>query len=180
MNQEEIRFLYSELKGYLGQLPIPKDPHENMFDEDSWNQYNEAVNELNRATGKNYNKFLINPSEDHVNLTTFRQKIHGLILRLHAEYFSDEPEPFSGGPGIVISQNQQQTQSVFFQMIFELQDKIDEKISQSKDGSKEKGFLQKLRPVVRTAQNITGLLAQLLTLADQCGIDTETLKRIFS
>ncbi len=114
MSQEEVRSLYSEFKGYLSQLPLPKDSNENMWSEDSWDQYNGAINELNRVTGKNYDRFLIRPprNEEYVNLATFRQRLHGLISRLHTEYFSKEPEPFSGGPGIVISQNQQQTQLI--------------------------------------------------------------------
>jgi len=179
MNQEEIRFLYSEFKGYLGQLPMPKDPHENMYDEGSWNQYNEAVNEVSRITGKSYSKFLIRPTEDYVNLTTFRQKLNALILRLHAEYFSNEPEPFSGGPGIVISQTQQQNQSVLLQIVLDIQGKIDEKLPSLKDGTKEKNFFQKLRSTLGGTQNVIGLISQILTLAREFGVPIESLSELF-
>jgi hypothetical protein len=75
-----------------------------------------------------------------IAVSTYRQKLGGLISWLHGKYFTDEPPPFSGMPSTVIIQVQQQSVSV--QMLLDIQTKIDEALTKAK-GEKEQGFLKK-------------------------------------
>ena len=52
--------------------------------------------------------------EAFVRVLDYRQKLGGLIARLHAEYFYDEPAPFAGMPSTIIQQTQ--SQSIDIQM----------------------------------------------------------------
>lgn len=179
--KDKIRPLYSEFQGYLSQTPKLRDARD-IVDDSDWMRYNEVVKELNQIAGENYNKFLIKPEilNDHtiVLVSTYRQTLGGLISRLHAEYFSDEPAPFSGMPSTIITQTQQQSQSI--QMYLDIQSKIDEAIPNFEDGSKEKGFLEKFKSSLNTASNVNDLFKLCFKLATELGVSIATLLKIFS
>jgi ubiquinone biosynthesis protein Coq4 len=103
-----------------------------------------------------------------------------LISKLHAEYFPDELSHLDGVPGTVMTQNQQQSQSVLFQMILDVQSKIDEKISNYKDGSNEKSFLQKLKGSLSSISNVNQLIQTILKLAKDSGLDFNKALEIFT
>ena len=176
--KDKIRLLYSEFQGYLSQTPKRDDRV--IVDDSDWTRHNETVKELYQIAGENYNKFLIKPniSNDCVLLSTYRQILGGLISRLHAEYFSDEPAPFSGMPSTIITQTQQQSQSI--QMYLDIQSKIDEAIPNFEDGSKEKGFLEKFKSSLNTASNVNDLFKLCFKLATELGVSIATLLKIFS
>ena len=184
MDKEKIRSLYGEFIGYLSQLPMPKRNDVGLDDESLWTQYNDSVRLLSKVSGEDYSSFLIEPLNSHtfgpfIRLVTYRQKLGGLIAKLHREYFETEQAPFSGGPDVVISQTQQQSQSLFIQMLLDVQSRIDEKLPTLKDGSDEKGFLQKLKSTLSGVTNIVGLIAQILSLAKEYGISVDRLSELF-
>ena len=80
---------------------------------------------------------------------------------------------------MVISQTQQQNQSMFIQVLLDVQSKIDEKLHNLEDGSKEKGFFRKLKSTLSSTTNIIGLIVQILALAKEYGISTESLWELF-
>ncbi len=183
MTKEKIRPIYSELQGYLSQAPKPED----VYTEDSslWSQYNETINELNEISGKDYNRFQI--TEENITkgdgyisikVSTYRSKLSGLIARLHGEYFSDELAPFSGMPNTIINQTQQQNQSFQVQMLLEIQSKIDEKISEFKEGTKEKSFLDKIKDSLSSIRNTKELLALILRSGKDFGLTVEQILNI--
>ena len=182
MENEKIKPLYGELQGYLSQVPVPKEPGEIAIDASVWNQYNHSVDLLNEISEEDFSRFKIQPSKgvygEYIPILWFRLKLAGLILHLHRKYFSDEQAPFSGMPTTVITQSQQENQSV--QILLEVQSKIDEKINQFKEGSNEKTFLQKLKGTLASTSNISQLLNTIFTLANQNGISLETLSSIFT
>ena len=116
MENEKIKPLYGELQGYLSQVPVPKEPGEIAIDASVWNQYNHSVDLLNEISQEDFSRFKIQPSKgvygDYIPILWFRLKLGGLILHLHRKYFSDEQAPFSGMPTTVITQSQQENQSV--------------------------------------------------------------------
>ena len=169
MTNKKIRPIYSELQGYLSQAPKPKETYENTDDSSLWNQHNETINELNEISGDNYDRFKIREDElikteygQLIKISTYRNKLGGLIARLHGEYFFDETVPFSDMPNTVINQMQQQNQSFQVQMLLEIQSKIDEKIPEFKEGTKEKSFLDKIKESLSSIKNTTELLALIL------------------
>lgn len=180
MTKEKIGPIYSELQGYLSQAPEIRGDIEVSSDLSLIEQYNEALDELNNISDKNYDRFKIKEKEvfsELFNVTNYRSKLGGLIARLHREYFSEEPAPFSGMPNTIINQTQQQTQSFQVQMLLEIQSKIDEKISEFKEGTKEKSFLDKIKDSLSSIRNTTELLALILKSGKDFGL---TVKQILN
>jgi hypothetical protein len=186
MDKSEISPLYRELQGYLSQLPLAKDVNETMLESPLWKNINQVIDTLNAKTGIDYSRYKVVPERDtfeipYANLSAVRGNLNALVNRLHAEYFSAETAPFSGGPKAVFSQTQVQTQiqTVFVQMILDVQEKIVNALKETKD-PKEKGFLNKVKESLSTARNITELLTLIFNAANQFGISPEMLLNIFS
>lgn len=179
MEKEKIRPLYAELQGCLTQAP---DKTNLVHAKSIWEHYNGTVNLLNEVTGKDYSRYCIRPEPGNrvIGGAAYRQKISGLIALLYGEYFSDEQAPFSEMPHTVITQTQQQSLTVFFQMIFEFQDKIEQSMGKFQDGSKEKTFLQKLKGSLRNVTDVTKLVLELTKIAKESGLSVEDLGKIFS
>jgi hypothetical protein len=136
--KEDIRPIYQELQGYLSQAP-GGDKIRLIYDDNLWKQVNQAIDELNSISGEDYNRFKMRTKQirqgregtcNVVDVGTYRSKLGGLISRLHGKYFSDDVAPFSVMPSTVITQTQQQSQSIQVQMLLEFRDKITEKIDQ--------------------------------------------------
>ena len=112
MMKEQVRPIYSELQGYLSQAPARDKGL--IFEASIWEQHNQTIDELNTVTGKNYDRYKVEVRSIDWNRTmrrvidsqSYRIKLGGLVSRLHGEYFSDEPPPFSGMPSTVITQHQ--------------------------------------------------------------------------
>lgn len=183
-NKEDIRPIYSELQGYLSQAP-EEAKIQLIYDKNLWDQANQAIDELSRISGEDYNRFKMTPGRLRssarltIEVGTYRTKLGGLISRLHAEYFSDEPTPGSGTPSTVFSQTQQQSQSFQIELLLQIQSKIDEKLHKFEEGSKERTFLEKLKGSLSSVKNIVGLIALLTKMASECGLTIEQLKELF-
>ena len=182
MKKDEIKSLYAEFMGFLSQIPSQTVPNESLYDESLWTQYNDSVNRLTKLSGNDYTAFVIRPEKDYsppcISLITLRSKLGGLISKIHAEYFPELPEPFSGKPSVVITQTQQQNQSLI--ILLEVQSKIDEKLSKYEEGSKEHGFLKKLKSSLPTILNVTQLITTIGQIASECGVTPKTIADIFS
>lgn len=183
--EEKIRPIYKELQGYLSQTPLPETTYSQFNDSSIADQFNKTIDELNSCSGKNYDKFKISPNyeePDHktYSLMEYRQKIGGLISRLHAEYFSKDNEPFGSTPSTIITQNQQQSQSLHIQMLLDFQSLIDEKLPKLNEGSKEKNFLQKMKESLHSVSNAIDLIKLILTTAGTVGLTIAELKKIIS
>lgn len=183
MEKEKIRPLYSELQGYLAQAPEAKNTSDGISSSQVWSQYNGCVNLVQKITEKDYSRFEIQAETANdsvlVRVIAYRQKLGGLVAALHGEYFSDESAPFSGMPNTIIQQTQHQNQSVNIIMLLSIQSKIDEKLSQFPEGSKEKSFLQKLKGTLSGISDVTQLLAQLTKIAKDFGLSVNDLSKIF-
>lgn len=179
MDKEKIKPLYSEFQGYLSQAPEPRISHDQIFDHSFIEHYHATIKLLSSVAGEDYSRFCVQPPRDerYVHIITYRQKLGGLISYLHGRYFPGEPAPFSGGPSTVITQSQQQSQ--FIQMVLDMQSKIDEKMPGFSAGSKEKGFLQKLKSQLSSISSVTQLLNQLFKLANEFGLNIEDISNIF-
>ncbi len=177
--KEKIRFLYTELQGCLTQAP---DKSDCVSDKSIWEHYNDIVKQLNKITMEDYNRFCISPEPDETSISAsaYRQKLGSLIAHLYGKYFSDEQTPFREMPHTIISQTQQQNLAVFFQMVFEFQDKIEQSMEKFSDGSKEKTFLQKLKGSLRNITDITDIVFKIVKIAKESGLSVEDLGKIFS
>ncbi|MFZ2969719.1 MAG: hypothetical protein WA063_01075 [Minisyncoccia bacterium] len=190
MTKEKIRPIYSELQGYLSQAPEIKDAYGHSSDLSLIEQYNETIEELNNISSKDYNRFKIKEKEiinrsasslgggSFFRISTYRNKLGGLIARLYGEYFPDEPAPFSGMPNTIINQTQQQSQNFQVQMLLEMQSKIDEKIPEFKEGTKEKSFLDRIKSLLPSIKNTTELLALILKTGKDFSLTIEQILNV--
>lgn len=182
--KEDIRPIYEELQGYLSQAP--EEAKIRLIDDKNlWEQTNQTIDELSRISGEDYNRFKMTPRRigSSVRLTvdvgTYRTKLSGLISRLHAEYFSDEPAPFSEMPSTFISQVQQQSQSFQVQLLLEIQSKIDEKLHELEPEDKKRGFLEKVKGALTSVHNTSELVTLLLAMAQEFGLTIKELWELF-
>ncbi len=179
----QVRPYYSELQGYLSQARTIKGAgQDSIYTKTVWEQMNSVVELLNTIIPNAYDRFYIQPMKDSmlgnfVPLELYRQKLGGLISKLHAEYFSNEPPPFAGMPSVVISQSQEQSQSV--QMFLDFQSKIDENLPKFDEGSKEKKFLQALKDKLGSAKNINQIFGTALKLASDFDVNIAKLMEMF-
>ena len=186
--KEDVSPIYRELQAYLDQAPKDRNIRGAYTPEGGiWGQVNETIDELNKTTGKDYSRFKIIPSQNNrsdpvyysVDIDAYRSKLGGLISRLHAEYFSDEPAPGSGTPSTVITQIQQQSQSIQVQMLLDFQSKIDEKINQLEPGDKKRKFLEKVKGALTSVRDYAGLIALYVTTAQEFGLTLKELLELF-
>lgn len=177
--KNKIRPLYSEFQGYLSQAPKPSQEYGfYILDEVIWNQYNNALKLLYDETGKNYERFEVLPTRTQggnprVEITTYRQKIGGLISNIYGEYFSDETPPFSGMPSTIINQSQQQTVSV--QLVLDIQSKIDELLPKVEDGSNKQKFLEKFKSTLSSVSNVNDAIGKCMKFADEFGVNVKEI-----
>jgi hypothetical protein len=181
-SKEEVRPIYAELQGYLAQDPKSGS---GTYASSFWERPNQAITELNKITGKDYSRFMLSPRrfKDGGSLflayDDYRQQLGGLIARLHGEYFSDETPPFADMPTTIITQSQNQNQSLQVQLLLEVNDIIHKKLGTVQEGSKEKTFLEKVKASLSTVKDVSQLVALLMSTAQQLGMTIAQLKYLF-
>jgi len=180
--KQKIRPIYSELQGYLSQAPN-QELLSFIKNDVFWNQINNTIEELSYVSKKNYDNFKINPetneSDQYIDTIVCRLKLGGLIAKLHGEFFSDEPAPFSGMPSTAINLTQNQNQTVQIEILLNMQAKICEKINQYEVGSKERSFLEKVKVSLKSVSNIVQLVLLLLKTGKEIGLTIEQMLSIF-
>lgn len=180
--KEKIRPIYSELQGYLSQAP-PIGEHGNATTSDDtlWRQFNVTIEELNKISGEDFNKFRVTGMQmgsfnsQFIYVSNYRQKLGGLISHLHAKYFSDELPPFSGMPSTIINQTQAQNQSI--SIILNMQEKILSEISKHPEGSKERTFLEKIKSVLPTMKTGMDILSNILKIGSELGLNASEIHK---
>ena len=184
-DKKKIRPVYSELQGYLNQAPsVGEHGNSTTRDETLWRQLNDTIDELNSASGADFNKFKVTGIKNgqsyyYINVSEYRTKLGGLITRLHGTYFSDEPAPFYGMPSTTITVSNQQEQSQHQSVIVELNSVIDKKLGTLPEG-KEKSFLGSLKEGLGTVKDFTSLMILISTLGQKYGIGIEQLASLLS
>ncbi len=184
--KEEVRPIYNELQGYLSQAP---NKETQIADSSIGEQYNKTIEELNAITGRNYNRFKVDVQNTNipgvwanrrqiVSTQSYRTNLSGLISRLYSEYFLDEKPPFSTVPNTIITQQQSQNQTTYIQILLDVQSKIDEKLREYKDGSKEKTFLEKIKSSLSGTNNILELIKLILKTAVEIGLTIEQVLKL--
>ncbi|MDO8489608.1 MAG: hypothetical protein Q7S42_05835 [Candidatus Omnitrophota bacterium] len=180
--KEQVRPTYGELMGYLSQIPT-REKSELLYDADVKivEQIEQSIDELNEITGQNFNKFKVGvqyyDNGKMASVVEIRTNLNGLIMRLHAMYFSDENAPFGGGPSMVVNQNQHQSQSQVT-MLLEFQSLIDKKLNDPDVKPEEKGFLEKLKVSLPSIKSATELLSTAISIAKDCGLSIDTVHHL--
>lgn len=177
MDKTAIRPIYREMQGYLSQAPMAEKTR--VVGHALFERYNARVRALAAIMGEDLQDFIIpgfqDEDETYAETDEYRQVLGGLISHLHGRFFSDEPSPFSGHPGTIISQSQQQAQSIEFQL--ELAALIGGKLQNASE--KEKAFLEKLKSSLSIAKDAGSLLKILFELAKSTGLNISDLTKLF-
>ena len=184
MDKEQLKCLYSELRGYYSEAPVPGSPLDLFYNRPVWEHYNQVVDLVSEASGTDHSRFRIQPAdlEEHGGRATviaYRSKVAGLISRLHAQYFAGDPGPLAPSPTTVMTQTQQQDQSAYIAVLLAVQSKVDDKLAELQEGTKEHGFLQKFKRSLASVSNVVQLLAQCLRMAKESGLSIDELAGIF-
>lgn len=184
--RDKVRPIYSELQGILSQAPDNKGHSLSKSDSELWDRFNSLVDMLADTTkDESFKDFKITPQSqtwenghNHVYVTvqTYRTKISSLISRLHGSYFSDEQAPFSGQPGLAITNNNRQevNVAVTIQLGIDLQKAMDSAKTQE-----EKGFIEAVMEKAATVRSYIEFLVLVLNLANQFGITPERVLALF-
>jgi hypothetical protein len=184
--KDAMRPIYAELQGYLSQAPT-LDKYV-IYSAEVWQHANGTIDELSRISGEDYSRFKITPERDgagsqRIQIDTYRTKLSGLISRLHGEYFADEHPPFSGMPQTVNILSQQQSQTVYIQMIVDITEQVTRSEADFKEGTKERSFIDKVKSLLKSGMGGITSTAQLilliLNIANQCGLSVADMQRIF-
>ena len=83
-------------------------------------------------------------------------------------------------PSTVINQHQSQNQTTHVQILLDFQSKIDEKIKEHADGSKEKTFLEKIKGALSKVGNVTELFTLILRTGKDMGLTLNDIFKLFS
>jgi len=183
-DREKIRPIYAFFQGCLSQAP-DNNKYPVIQSPEVWRLVNEAIDRLTDVSEEEYSRFKLAPKRNEkfksefVATDTYRTTLGGLISELHGRYFSDELAPFSGMPRTVNIQSQEQSQTVNVQMLLEVNSKIEQKLPEFPEGTKERTFLQKVKGSLSSIKDAVGLIALLVNMAKQCGLSIDEMKSIF-
>ncbi len=177
----EIKCAYAELKGMLSQAPKPG---EILYDDKKtlWDRFNSLAESIfNITKDQNIQNMRLEPRNFDGNLSIqsdiYRSGISSLISRLHAAYFSNEPEPFGASQTPMFSQTNNQTVSMH--LIFQLG--IDLKSASDKASSEnEKTFFKRLLEQANTTAPYVEFLLLVGRLASEHKISWTRIIELFS
>ncbi|MFA6042318.1 MAG: hypothetical protein WCV85_04350 [Patescibacteria group bacterium] len=181
---EEVRSYYSELQGYLSQFPIAKSPSDVSDDFSMVERLNGVIDKLQTLCNEDLSRFKVSspPGYDsqYFLISQYRTLVGGLISRLHAKFFSNEPPPFSGMPSTVnhFSQSQTQNQSQNMQLVMEVTEIITKSLANTDIPQDEKTFLQKVKEILPTINGGLDLVQKVSAIAAQLGMSIEAVSRL--
>lgn len=112
-----------------------------------------------------------------VDLIATRPRLASLIGRIKGVYGFDGPFQ-SAGNTIIQTQNQEQSQQQIFVTILGLQERLISEIPRHAEGTKERGFLEKLKGALPAVKNVTDILASVLKIGGELGLDPATIHKL--
>ena len=83
-------------------------------------------------------------------------------------------------PSTIINQHKSKNQTTHVQILLDLQSKIDEKIKNYTEGSKEKTFLDKVKSVLSRVGSVTDLFTLILKTGKEIGLTLDDIFKMFS
>lgn len=184
--QQKIRPIYADLIGQLSGLPQTRELFD-TFNRNIADHYNTRVDELSRETVKDFGSYKVEIKEqrfEHVRTATItisivelRQKMNGLIMRLHAEYFDDEDPPFGGQPGTINVMKQEQAQAMSISFLLNLQEHVLQRAQQVDEGSTERKLLDRIKEKLRNVSDGLEGVKAIIDAARIVGASVDDIRR---
>lgn len=109
-------------------------------------------------------------------------KINSILDAIIEQMENEEPivsPPASGVPSIPVNLSQTQTQNQSQQMVLEIQDYINTKMKEYKDGSDEKNFLEKIKNSLGGVLSVAQLIGLIIRTGHELGFTIDKIAGIF-
>lgn len=178
--KKEILGVYEELKGVLASMPEDR----TWFDDKGFTEHANRI--ITRAASicpeiSDIESYKVvsdhQPSRGPIVYTIqTKSRLNALIGRLKGTYDLDTSP--TGSNGNTFIQNQSQTQSQYINLVLDLQEKIIAEIPKHAEGTKERSFLEKLKVALSTTQNVMDILASVLRIGGEFGLDPSTIHKL--
>ncbi len=180
-NKKLIYGAYEELKGVLGSIPEDR----TWFDDDGFSPQVNRIIERIKTLGTEINDIdsymitanYIQDRGNTIDVIPTRSKLNGLIGRIKGMYDFDNGIKQSGA-GHTFIQQQSQNQEQYQITILDLHERIISEIQKYPEGTKERGFLDKLKKSLPSLSNTMGILSSILSIAVDSGLNIEDIKKL--
>jgi hypothetical protein len=110
-----------------------------------------------------------------VNTPQAKSKLSALVGRIKGTYSLDVSNSNSGHTFV-----QNQTQSQSLSVVLDLQERILTELPKHAEGTKERGFLEKLKSALPTVKNMTDILSSALKIGTELGLDPATIHKLLN
>ncbi len=151
--------------------------------------YHKCLDELKEITGNSYDDFKLeykyhsnsySNSPFYVSSESFKMKLSGVISKIYGEYFYTESNPLDGSPTTLITNSQNQSQTLQLEIVLEISALIGKKIDTLEEGSKEKKFFEQIKSGLTTSKGVVGLIKDILLTGQNLGISIGEILKLFS
>lgn len=181
-NKKAIGGIYEELKGIVASIKDVKD----SFTDDG---FSEKTNNTIKRVGvlcpdiEDISHYFIKTkiyspyggNVQYVEVIPTVVSLNSLIGRLKGEYDFDTQYK---NEGFNIVQNQHQTQSQTITLVMELHERILNQIQNHKEGTVERGFLEKLKATLPNSSDVLSIFASILSIGSEYNLDIEKIKTL--
>lgn len=184
---DKVRPIYGDLIGQLSGIPQPQTVADTTWNRHIGDRYNTSVDELSGTIGKDYGSYKIEIKEERfehrrgpavtISIVELRQKMNGLIMRLHAEYFGDKDPPFGGQPGMLNVMRQEQAQVVSISFLLDLQEHVLQRAQRVDEGSIERKLLDRIKDKLRSVSDGLGGVKAIIDVAKTVGASVDDIRR---
>lgn len=190
--KEHLRPLYLRLQGYLNQLSKFENKSNQIESSGIWTGYHNTLAELSAITEETYDDFKLtiergtrgltnNPNYyQYVKLDNFLFQLAGLIGAIYGKYFFEERNPLDGAPSTIINTTQSQNQSVKIEIAVEITELITSKLSEYKEGTPERTFLEQVRDGLKSGKGVVELINLILSTGTKLGLTTSAILQLLS
>lgn len=117
-------------------------------------------------------------SLDYIEMSSYKLALGGLISKLHADYFSDETDPFNAMSDTIINTTQNQNQSIKIEIAIEMTEFITNKMGQYKEGSVERSFLERAKQGMKEGKGLIELINLILKTGSKLGLTASAMSQL--
>ena len=176
--KKEIISVYEELRGILGSI----EGASSWFDDEGFSQRaNDVISRVGTLCPEieNINSYKIKLEYSAsrggiIHTVPTRANLSSLLGRIKGFYGLIESSMPTTGHTFIQNQSQSQSQS----LVLEWQEKIIGELPKYAEGTKERGFLEKLKSALLTVKSATDILSSVLKIGEDLGLNPATIHKL--